>query len=45
MLCRKACAVGAITGKRKEKHVIDHSLCTVCGECYKACNLGAIAKD
>ncbi|MFB3854380.1 MAG: NADH-quinone oxidoreductase subunit NuoF [Vicinamibacterales bacterium] len=45
MLCLKACAVGAISGKRKEKHVIDQSLCTVCGECYKACNLGAIKKD
>jgi ferredoxin len=25
--------------------VIDQSKCTVCGECYKVCNLGAIAKD
>ena len=45
MLCIKACAVGAITGKRKEKHVIDQELCTVCGECYKACNPDAIHKD
>jgi Na+-translocating ferredoxin:NAD+ oxidoreductase RNF subunit RnfB len=45
MLCLKACAVGAITGKRKEKHVINQELCTVCGECYKACNLDAIHKD
>ena len=45
MLCLKACPVGAITGERKKVHVIDQSKCTVCGECYKACNLGAIAKD
>jgi NADH-quinone oxidoreductase subunit F len=45
MLCLKACSAGAITGKRKEKHVIDQDLCTVCGECYKACNLDAIHKD
>jgi NADH-quinone oxidoreductase subunit F len=45
MLCLKACAVGAITGKRKEKHVIDQDLCTACGECFKACNLNAIHKD
>jgi NADH-quinone oxidoreductase subunit F len=46
MLCLKACTYGAITGKRKEKHVIDQDMCTVCGECYKACNIeGAIHKD
>jgi NADH-quinone oxidoreductase subunit F len=46
MLCLKACASGAITGTRKQKHVIDQDLCTVCGECYKACNIaGAIHKD
>jgi NADH-quinone oxidoreductase subunit F len=45
MLCLKACAVGAITGERKKLHVIDQSKCTVCGECYKVCNLDAIAKD
>jgi len=44
-LCVKACSVGAITGERKQKHVIDQQRCTVCGECYKACNLGAITKD
>ncbi len=45
MLCLKACPAGAITGERKKRHVIDQSKCTVCGECYKVCNLGAIAKD
>ncbi len=46
MLCLKACAYGAIAGKRKERHVINQDLCTVCGECYKACNIeGAIHKD
>jgi len=46
MLCLKACSAGAITGTRKEKHVINQDLCTVCGECYKACNIaGAIVKD
>jgi Fe-S-cluster-containing hydrogenase component 2 len=45
MLCVKACAVGAITGERKTVLVIDQSKCTVCGECYKACNLGAVHKD
>jgi NADH-quinone oxidoreductase subunit F len=45
MLCLKACSAKAITGERKKVHVINQELCTVCGECYKVCNLGAIAKD
>ena len=45
MLCIKACAVGAITGSRKQVHVINQDTCTACGECFKACNLGAIARD
>jgi NADH-quinone oxidoreductase subunit F len=45
MLCLKACPAGAITGERKKLHVIDQSKCTVCGECYKVCNLGAVHKD
>jgi NADH-quinone oxidoreductase subunit F len=45
MLCIKACPVNAIVGERKKVHVINQELCTVCGECYKACNLGAITKD
>ena len=46
MLCLKACAYGAIAGARKQRHVINQDLCTVCGECYKACNIaGAMHKD
>jgi NADH-quinone oxidoreductase subunit F len=41
-LCLKACPVGAITGERREVHVIDESLCTKCGACARACRLGAI---
>ena len=45
MLCLKACPVEAITGERKEKHVINQDLCTACGECYKVCNFNAIHRD
>jgi NADH-quinone oxidoreductase subunit F len=46
MLCLKACPANAITGARKQVHVINQELCTVCGECYKVCNIkGAIVKD
>jgi len=46
MLCIKACSAGAITGERKQRHVLDQSKCTRCGQCYKVCNVeGAITVD
>ena len=41
-LCVKACTSDAITGERKQPHVIDQAKCLQCGACYEACNLGAI---
>ena len=41
-LCKKACPVGAITGERKEIHVINEAMCTKCGACARACRLGAV---
>ncbi len=35
--CAKACPVGAITGKVKERHVIDQTLCIKCGACHDIC--------
>ena len=37
MLCLKSCPVDAISGSRKEVHVIDQSLCIKCGACYEIC--------
>jgi NADH-quinone oxidoreductase subunit F len=42
--CLKDCAGGAITGKRKEFHVIDQQRCTKCGACFASCPLDAIKK-
>ena len=41
-LCKRVCPTGAITGERKEKHAINHSLCVKCGECAKVCKFEAI---
>ena len=38
------CPVEAISGKRKEKHVIDPQKCIRCGQCYMACKFNAITK-
>ncbi len=35
--CTKACAVGAISGERKEPHTIDPAICTRCGACIETC--------
>jgi NADH-quinone oxidoreductase subunit F len=40
--CVKHCPVNAITGRLKEKHVINQSLCVRCGACYDACAFEAI---
>lgn len=36
-MCAKACPVGAISGAKRERHVIDQSICIKCGSCKKAC--------
>jgi len=33
----RVCPVGAITGEKKAKHVIDHELCIACGACGRIC--------
>jgi NADH-quinone oxidoreductase subunit F len=44
-LCSRKCPVDAITGSRKEQHVIDQEKCIRCGRCEEACNFGAILRD
>jgi NADH:ubiquinone oxidoreductase subunit F (NADH-binding)/ferredoxin len=36
-LCLKACPAEAITGERREVHVIDQSKCIKCGMCFEVC--------
>ncbi|MBN1211220.1 MAG: SLBB domain-containing protein [candidate division Zixibacteria bacterium] len=40
--CILACAYNAITGKKKEPHVINQDLCTHCGACVTVCTRNAI---
>jgi NADH-quinone oxidoreductase subunit F len=42
-LCLKACPVGAITGEKKQPHLIDEAKCIKCGACITSCKLKAIA--
>jgi NADH:ubiquinone oxidoreductase subunit F (NADH-binding)/NAD-dependent dihydropyrimidine dehydrogenase PreA subunit len=41
-LCARMCPVNAISGNKKEPHIIDPKLCIRCGACYDSCNYHAI---
>ncbi len=43
-LCSKNCPVNAISGERKEKHVIDQEVCIKCGKCEDVCKFGAVLR-
>jgi NADH-quinone oxidoreductase subunit F/NADP-reducing hydrogenase subunit HndC len=42
--CRKICPVDAISGEKKEQHVIDQTKCIKCGQCFNTCKFEAITK-
>jgi NADH-quinone oxidoreductase subunit F len=41
-VCRKACPQEAISGKKKERHVVDPAKCIRCGACKTACKFEAV---
>ncbi len=43
-ICRKRCPVGAITGEKKQPHVIDFEKCIKCDVCSTNCPAKAIRK-
>jgi NADH-quinone oxidoreductase subunit F len=42
--CARHCPVEAITGKLKEKYLIDQAKCVRCGVCYEVCAFDAIER-
>ncbi|MDO9515185.1 MAG: 4Fe-4S binding protein [Syntrophales bacterium] len=40
--CMKICPVHAISGEKKELHMIDGALCIECGTCGRVCPQGAV---
>ena len=43
--CLRACPADAITGAKKEIHVIDQKKCTRCGSCYEVCKFDAVTVE
>ena len=43
-LCARNCPVNAISGDRKQVHVIDQTLCIKCGKCEDHCKFNAIVR-
>jgi NADH:ubiquinone oxidoreductase subunit F (NADH-binding)/(2Fe-2S) ferredoxin/NAD-dependent dihydropyrimidine dehydrogenase PreA subunit len=43
--CARQCPQGAISGERKEAHVIDQDLCIRCGICLDTCRFGAVVVE
>jgi len=40
--CRRKCPTKAITGEKKQLHILNQDLCIQCGACYQACKFDAI---
>ncbi|MGE4584808.1 MAG: NADH-ubiquinone oxidoreductase-F iron-sulfur binding region domain-containing protein [Sphaerochaeta sp.] len=40
--CARKCPVAAISGERKQVHIIDQSVCIKCGVCMETCKFGAV---
>ena len=44
-LCARKCPAKAISGEKKQPHVIDPNVCIRCGQCITGCKFGAIHVD
>lgn len=42
MFCSRNCPADAISGGKKEQHVIDQEKCTCCGSCLSVCKFDAV---
>src|SRR5690606_24925843 len=45
MVCARHCPVEAISGERRQQHVIDQNICIRCGICMQVCNFHSVAVE
>ncbi len=43
-VCARNCSTNAISGEKKQPHVINQGMCIKCGVCYDSCKFGAVIK-
>ncbi len=43
-VCARACPTGAITGEKRQPHLINKEMCIKCGACFDVCKFGAVVK-
>jgi NADH-quinone oxidoreductase subunit F len=43
-VCARACPTEAITGEKKQMHVIDQDKCIKCGKCFTVCRFDSVEK-
>ena len=43
--CLRVCPTNAITGEKKQPHVIDRALCIKCGACFDVCKFDAVLRE
>jgi NADH:ubiquinone oxidoreductase subunit F (NADH-binding)/Pyruvate/2-oxoacid:ferredoxin oxidoreductase delta subunit len=44
MLCARNCPANAITGEKRQPHVIDPAACIKCGACFDVCKFDAVLR-
>jgi NADH:ubiquinone oxidoreductase subunit F (NADH-binding)/(2Fe-2S) ferredoxin len=42
--CARACSTKAISGEKREPHMINQGMCIKCGVCFDSCKFGAVTK-
>ena len=43
-VCARACSTKAISGEKRQPHMINQGMCIKCGVCFDSCKFGAITK-
>lgn len=43
--CSKICPVAAVSGEKKQRHIIREALCIECGACGRICTASAVLDD
>lgn len=44
-VCARKCPVKAISGEKKQPHIVEQAACTKCGNCASVCRFGAVSVE